>query len=141
MTTRPGPALTSAHSGVFVSPGDIAALREAAARAQCAWMEVDLGAVVDKRGLLGAFAAALAFPSTFGSNWDALADCLQDLSWFAAGGAVLQLRGAGAFARVAPRDWTTCLEILAGSATYWRTRGRPFVALIDGIAGLPEFVR
>jgi hypothetical protein len=141
MTPRPGSALTSAHSGVFVSPRNIAALREAVARAHCDWTEIDLGAVADKRSLLGAFAAALAFPLTFGGNWDALADCLQDLSWRAAGGVVLHLRGAGAYARTAPRDWATCLEILAGSATYWKSRGRPFVALIDGVAGLPEFVR
>ncbi len=36
-----------------------------------------------KPALLEAFAAGLNFPAYFGQNWDALSDCLGDLSWLA----------------------------------------------------------
>jgi len=34
-----------------------------------------------KADLLASIAQALSFPDTFGANWDALFDCLCDLSW------------------------------------------------------------
>jgi hypothetical protein len=81
MTASPTRALTLAQTGVHRAPSSLAALREAAAAARWSWVDVELGAVKGKAALLKAFAAAFAFPATFGGNWDALADCLQDLSW------------------------------------------------------------
>jgi hypothetical protein len=133
--------LAAKHSGVYRTPRLLAPLREAGAAARCAWIEMDLAAVTDKAGLLAVFAAALAFPPTFGSNWDALADSLQDLSWRRERGYVMHLGGAGALSRAAPADWATALEILAASAIYWKDRGTVFIVLADGIAGLPEFGR
>jgi barstar (barnase inhibitor) len=133
--------LAAEHSGVYRTPRLLAPVREATATAKCAWIEMDLAAVADKAGLLAAFAAALAFPSTFGNNWDALADSLQDLSWRQERGSVMHLGGAEALARVAPRDWAIALEILAASATYWKEKGTVFIVLADGVAGLPEFGR
>ena len=34
-----------------------------------------------KQKLLGALASRLRFPRYFGNNWDALEECLRDLSW------------------------------------------------------------
>ena len=43
-------------------------------------------------------AQALEFPQWFGGNWDALEDCLTDLSWSKAAGHVLLFEGAGGLA-------------------------------------------
>ncbi len=42
---------------------------------------IDLSGVIDKAGVLAAFAQQLRFPGWFGHNWDALDDALRDLSW------------------------------------------------------------
>src|SRR5215510_6367496 len=39
------------------------------------------GSTNGKQQLLAQIAAGLAFPDYFGENWDALIDCLSDLSW------------------------------------------------------------
>jgi RNAse (barnase) inhibitor barstar len=38
-------------------------------------------AIIQKQDLLGCIATKLKFPDYFGYNWDALDECLADLSW------------------------------------------------------------
>ena len=137
----PSDLLGAKRSGVYLPPRVLAPVREATIAAGYAWVEVGLGAVKGKADLLSAFAAALAFPPTFGVNWDAFADSLQDLSWRHERGYVMHLAGAGALARAAPGEWQTALEILTMSAIYWRKRGTVFIVLADGADGLAEFGR
>ncbi|MDP3156512.1 MAG: barstar family protein [Archangium sp.] len=47
------------------------------------------GGVSDKGQLMSLLKDALDFPNYFGRNWDALSDCLCDLSWLAAGPVML----------------------------------------------------
>lgn len=81
---------------------------------------IDLGA-----GVFDSMARALDFPDWFGRNWDALEDCLGDLSWRGDRGRVLILRNA-------PRGEArgTLLEVLGTSAQYWAREGRPFFAVL-----------
>ena len=92
---------------------------------------VDLGPVRDKAALLAVLARALALPSTFGHNWDALADALQDLP-LGPEGLTLDLRRARAAKTALGDEWATLLEILSDAAMYWKERGIAFEALIDG---------
>jgi RNAse (barnase) inhibitor barstar len=39
------------------------------------------GSLSTRESLFDALAGALKFPNYFGRNWDALSDCLRDLSW------------------------------------------------------------
>jgi hypothetical protein len=96
---------------------------------------IDLGGAAAKEALLARIAGALAFPSWFGGNWDALEDCLSDLSWMPAAGYVLLLERASGL----PADERgTLADILASAATSWAERKRPFFAVfVDGAAGLP----
>jgi len=119
------------RSGVYLAPADTSAIRSAAARGSLAWKEFDSGTARNKDQFLAACARELGFPDWFGGNWDALADCLQDLTWQPAPGHVIFWRGANRFAGAAPDDFATALEIFRDAANYWKERGRLFIALLD----------
>ena len=100
---------------------------------------IRLSGAADKQALMQRIAAALQFPGWFGSNWDALEDCLGDLSWSKAGGHVLLFEGA---ADLPADERGILLDILASAAASWMERGRPFFAVfLDGPAELPDLYR
>ena len=88
---------------------------------------ISLRGAADRDAILAALAQALAFPEWFGGNWDALEDCLTDLSWASAEGYVLVLTDTAA----TPADELgILLDILGSAAEFWRARARPFFAVI-----------
>ena len=101
--------------------------------------ELDVVALSIGKEPVRALAAALDFPDWFGGNWDALEDCLQDLSWRKAAGRVLLLEGA-----VPGDELGILVDVLRSSAEFWSGRGRPFFAVfVDprGALALPELFR
>jgi hypothetical protein len=74
-----------------------------------------------RQPVLDAFAQALAFPDWFGRNWDALEDCLTDLSWREAGGHVLLLEGNGSERML--------VDVLRSAAQFWAGQAKPFFAV------------
>lgn len=76
---------------------------------------------------LRAIAQALRFPDWFGGNWDALEDCLGDLSWRPGEGHVLVFRNWQA---VPGDDFGALVDVLRSSAEYWSGRGKPFFAVL-----------
>jgi hypothetical protein len=94
-----------------------------------------------KAALLESIAKALDFPDWFGENWDALEDCLTDLSWREAAGYVLVFEGIGAL----PADERgTLIDVLASTAQFWAEQGTPFFAVfVDPGRGLelPDLLR
>ena len=92
-----------------------------------------------KPRMLAALAQALQFPSWFGGNWDALEDCLTDLSWTKAPGHVLLIEGA---ASAAADDLGVLEDVLAAAAAHWAGRGRAFFAVfVGGRDALPALHR
>lgn len=83
----------------------------------------------DRDALLDALAKALAFPDWFGRNWDALADCLGDLSWLEAPGYLLVFEHARQFHAGSPATWNMAAEILAEASAQWQARDTAFWAL------------
>ena len=82
------------RSGVYRAPrGD--EIVDAARGTRLDLAHVDLAGAQDKEALLERLAVALALPEWFGGNWDALEDCLTDLSWLAGAGHVILLKGQG----------------------------------------------
>lgn len=126
------------HNGLYEVPADIASLRRAAREAGLAWRVVDLQRARGRRALFAAFARGLGFPATFGNNWDALVDCLQDMSWLDRPDCILQVRGIDTFAAAAPEDHAVLCEILGAATQYWRERRRLFVVLAED-AALPAW--
>jgi hypothetical protein len=131
--------LSADRSGVYRASDELSQLRARASHAGVLWLEVDAATVDDKASLMSALARGLAFPATFGANWDALADSLQDLSWRPASGYVLHLKnGQGLRAALGP-DWVRLLDVLRTTAEYWAQRRKPFVVIVDGAEGLPSW--
>jgi hypothetical protein len=108
------------RSGVYrTSRVDVVA--DAVRGSRLNFARVSLGGVEKKEDLLDRIAQALAFPDWFGRNWDALEDCLTDLSWCPAQGHVF------VFESVAPDDDVGVLiDVLASSAEFWAARHRSF---------------
>lgn len=94
-------------------------------------IRVDLDACTDKASLLQRIAAGLRFPDWFGHNWDALADCLNDLGWLAGAGHVVILEHADALRSVAPDAWHTALEVFADASREQAAHGIALWVFID----------
>ena len=92
-----------------------------------------------KERLLRNIAGALDFPDWFGENWDALEDCLTDLSWRGATGYVLLFEGARR-----GDDLGVLIDVLRTTAEHWTGRGKPFFAVFvdpERSLALPELFR
>lgn len=106
-------------------------IRDAAERVGLSVIEVDFNGIADKTGLLAELARAFALPDWFGHNWDALHDCLCDLSWKEANGYLVLMRGGKGLQTRAMDDFLGALDVLASASDYWRAEGVPFWTLLD----------
>jgi len=118
------------RSGVYRAPG-AAEIDDAVRGTRLDLAHVELRGVEDKEALLGVLAQALGFPDWFGGNWDALEDCLCDLSWRPGAGHALVLCGLES---LPPDDLGVLRDVLASAAEYWHERGVPFIAVFAGPA-------
>lgn len=128
----------ASRSGVYRTPRTdeiLDATRDSALRVS----QIGLAGAAGKAALMERVARALEFPRWFGGNWDALEDCLADLSWSKSAGHVLLIDGAAGL----PADERGILvDILASVAASWAERKRPFFAVfVDGPPTLPELYR
>lgn len=94
------------------------------------WVALTANASGGKGSLLDGLAASGAFPAWFGHNWDALSDCLVDLSWAPADGYLVLLDDWESFTVAWPRDADIATAVLEHAAAQWTGRGTPFVALL-----------
>ena len=127
------------RSGVYHLTLDARQVAQCANDAGLATWRVDIGHAHDKKDFLDLVSKSLNFPSSFGGNWDALADCLRDLSWIDAnkGGAgyVLILEKSKHFCAAHKREFDEVVEIFSDAAEFWRGQGKPFWGLIGGPEG------
>jgi len=124
----------ASRSGAYRIRGDIELL-DALRGGELSLERVSLEGVTGKGQLLERIARTLHFPDWFGHNWDALKDCLADLSWLGGSGHVLLFRD---YSQVPPGDLGALIEILASSAEVWAAHDEPFFALfVDPDGRLP----
>jgi hypothetical protein len=106
----PGPFLFSADPAAYRAEGAFVVRIPAKARG--------------KEKLLSVLAAKLRFPSYFGHNWDALEECLRDLSWLADQPRVVIVHEAFPFSS-AGEALAIYQGILADAVAVHRQRGTP----------------
>jgi len=130
------------RAGIFRMPyaADLA-IEEAAESLEYPIHRIDLSRVTTKEDFLTAVGEALAFPDWYGHNWDALADCLTDLSWMAADGYVIVLDHADTFAAACPTDFATALSIFQDVADSWREDSIPFWTLVGTATGKLDWLQ
>jgi RNAse (barnase) inhibitor barstar len=117
--------------GVYrVAPGGDGDYLEAARSIDFAAIAIDFDGCTGKDDALARLAAALHFPDWFGGNWDALADCLADLSWLPAPGYVLLLARTEAWRDADPAAFETLSAVLEDASTRWARERIPFWALL-----------
>ena len=120
------------NSGVHCAgPGvDEVAVQEAAAAGGLDFTRIDVREVSDKAGFLTAVASALEFSPYFGMNWDALYDCLTDMSWRPAAGYVLLVFGLQSLSENSDADVGVITRILDAASAYWRQREVAFYVVL-----------
>lgn len=89
-----------------------------------------------KRDLLAGIGRALDFPDYYGDNWDALEECLSDLSW-REGPVWLRIHHADA---IPAEHLAILLDIFTEAAGHWARLGRVCSLFLEGLArgGLAE---
>ena len=94
-------------------------------------LSLDLTACRSKADFLERAAMTLKFPTWFGHNWDALSDCLTDMSWWPAGRYVIILRYAMDFCFADADGFNIALEILRDAALQQAEGPLPMRILVD----------
>jgi RNAse (barnase) inhibitor barstar len=114
----------------FVDARDRAAIVEAANALDFVVVAIDCGSVHDRTSAFTRIAQALEFPEWFGANWDALEDCLGDLSWLEGSGYLLLFDHTGSWRDGQAQEIATLIDVLNAVGATWAARGTPFWAVL-----------
>ncbi|MGB9149689.1 MAG: barstar family protein [Burkholderiales bacterium] len=120
--------------GVFqlTSADTQAEIEKMAKTAKLAYFHIEGKKIEKKEQFLNHAAVAMHFPEHFGNNWDAFADCLEDLSWHDAKGYLVLYDHYDGLASHAHGQFDTLLEIFQSAVEYWREQGKPMLVLLRG---------
>jgi len=128
------------QAGVFHLQADPRELANEAGTSGFKVYRLDIGHAHDKADFLGHLSKAMAFPETFGHNWDAFADALKDLSWTggkdgASKGWVIILEKSKHFCAGHHHEFEEAMDVMDEAAAFWRGQGKALWTLIGGPEG------
>ncbi len=92
---------------------------------------IDTKKVADKASFLKAIARSLDFPAYFGMNWDALSECLTDLSWKPASGYVIVFTNFRVVRENLGSDIKILEKIFDSSSQFWKKQGIGFYIILS----------
>lgn len=115
----------AAKSGVYRA-SRVDAIEDALRGSRLSFARIALQDVTQKSALLRRIAAKLGFPGWFGENWDALEDCLMDLSWREGEGHVVAFEG---FQFLPSDELGELIDVMISASEFWAGQGRPFFAV------------
>jgi RNAse (barnase) inhibitor barstar len=126
--------LEDARGGVWFLPRPLEAksLQAAAKRAGYAFFHLDGKNIERKEQLLNHVATVLHFPNHFGSNWDALEECLTDLEWVDGDGYLIYFDHIDGLLSAHPDQFATFVEIVRDAVESWKEDGEAMVVLLSG---------
>lgn len=125
--------LESHKAGVWFLPGngDARAVQSAAKKARYTYVHIDGSKIERKEQLLNALATALRLPKSFGHNWDALEECLNDLEGDGEG-YVIYYDHIDGLLGAHPDQFETLVEILRDAVESWKEDDEALVVLFSG---------
>jgi hypothetical protein len=115
----------AAKSGVYRA-SRVDAIEDSVRGSKLSFGRIPLHEATGKSALLRRIAASLGFPAWFGENWDALEDCLTDLSWREGEGHVLVFEG---FQLLPAGELGELIDVMITVVEFWAGRGKPFFAV------------
>jgi RNAse (barnase) inhibitor barstar len=132
----------AANNGVYHLPtSGREAMGKAAAEAGLCYHLCQLEDSEEADEVLELLGDGLQLPEWYGKNFDALYDCLTDLTWQETASTVVVLTGCDAIHAADPETWQTLISVFASAAEFWRDAEVPFWVFIDmsadGLACLP----
>ncbi|MFC6093573.1 barstar family protein [Saccharothrix lopnurensis] len=109
---------------------------------------LDGAAMIETHDVFDQFSRALRFPVYFGWNWDALSDCLRDLSWWPADRYLVIIDHAESILLGGAEERGSLLSILSQAAQEWANpvgkpngEGIPFKVLLLCVEDSVEALR
>lgn len=132
----------SRRAAIYHLPAAVqGAVRIAANAAGFACFEVNLGDSGRIDVALTRLGHGLGFPAWYGNNFDAMKDCLTDLSWCQAPGYLLIISGARRLQAADTAAFRTLNAVFATAIDEWRSQGVPMWVFHDlharGLATFP----
>jgi RNAse (barnase) inhibitor barstar len=126
-------SILQAHKGGvwFVPAADKRALQSAAKKESFNFFHIDGKSIERKEQLMNHVATALRLPQSFGQNWDALEEALNDLEGDGEG-YVLLFDHIDGMLNAHPDQFETLVEILRDAVESWKEDGTAMVVLLSG---------
>ncbi|MDD5605576.1 MAG: barstar family protein [Dehalococcoidales bacterium] len=123
-----------------IHDGEDTEIQKAAAENNLKVTTINMQRVIRKQTFLRKMAKGLEFPAHFGYNWDALFDCLTDLSLSGADGHVILIYNLQLLESKAPADFKIIRKVFETAADYWHSHQMRFFIIISEKSSLSNKV-